>query len=72
MRQSMASIRQSHLPNAPTNAAATAHLLEKKKEFEAIAALEKAGAQFVKRIEELSEDFDVMADAGIGEQYQIL
>ena len=30
-------------------------------------ALEKAAAQLVKRMEGLSEDFDVTADAGIGE-----
>ena len=44
-----------------------AKLLEKKKEFESIQALEKASAQFLKRIEALGNDFDVMADAGTGE-----
>ncbi|KAF9819164.1 hypothetical protein IEO21_02335 [Rhodonia placenta] len=65
MRQSIAtSARQSQVPNPAANAAATARLLEKKKEYEMVAALDRASAQFVKRIEELSNDFDVMADAG--------
>ena len=66
MRASMAASRQSQLPGSVSNAAATAKLLEKKKEFEAVAALEKASAQFLKRIEELGDDIEVMADAGIG------
>lgn len=67
MRQSIAtSARQSQVPNPAANAAATARLLEKKKEYEMVAALDRASAQFVKRIEELSNDFDVMADAGTG------
>lgn len=66
MRASMAASRQSQLPGSVANAAAVAKLLEKKKEFEAVAALERASAQFLKRIEELGDDFDVMADAGIG------
>jgi len=59
----MATSRQSHLPNQASTAAA-ARLLEKKKEYEAVAALERASANFLKRIEELGDDFDVMADAG--------
>ena len=66
MRASMAASRQSQLPGSVANAAAAAKLLEKKKEFEAVAALERASAQFLKRIEDLGEDFDTMADAGIG------
>ena len=62
----MAASRQSQLPGSVANAAAAAKLLEKKKEFEAVAALERASAQFLKRIEELGDDFDVIADAGIG------
>ncbi|KAI1786312.1 hypothetical protein LXA43DRAFT_73721 [Ganoderma leucocontextum] len=65
MRASMAASRQSQLPGSVANAAAAAKLLEKKKEFEAVAALERASAQFLKRIEELGDDFDTMADAGI-------
>jgi len=41
-------------------------LLEKKKEYEAVAALERASALFVKRIEGLADDCEVMADAGQG------
>ncbi|KAG1748267.1 uncharacterized protein EDB91DRAFT_1244975 [Suillus paluster] len=37
---------------------------EKKKEFEAVAALERASALFLKRIEGLADDCEVMADAG--------
>ncbi|EIW63186.1 uncharacterized protein TRAVEDRAFT_69284 [Trametes versicolor FP-101664 SS1] len=65
MRASMAASRQSQAPGAIASAAATAKLLEKKKEYEAVAALERASAQFLKRIEDIGEDFDVIADAGI-------
>ncbi|EJF58188.1 hypothetical protein BD309DRAFT_932901 [Dichomitus squalens] len=65
MRASMAASRQSQLPGSVSSAAATLKLLEKKKEFEAVAALERASAQFLKRIEELGDDFEVMADAGM-------
>ncbi|KAI0717277.1 hypothetical protein C8T65DRAFT_717368 [Cerioporus squamosus] len=65
MRASVAPNRQSQLPGSVSSAAAAAKLLEKKKEFEAVTALERASAQFVKRMEELGDDFDVMADAGI-------
>ncbi|KAH9858544.1 hypothetical protein C2E23DRAFT_716740 [Lenzites betulinus] len=65
MRASMAASRQSQAPGAIASAAATAKLLEKKKEYEAVAALERASAQFYKRIEDIGDDFDVIADAGI-------
>ncbi|TFY65709.1 hypothetical protein EVG20_g5381 [Dentipellis fragilis] len=65
MRQSVASSRASYLPPQPPNAAATARLIEKKKEFEAVAALERASAMFLKRIEGLADDCDIMADAGV-------
>ncbi|KAI9068362.1 hypothetical protein FKP32DRAFT_1561764 [Trametes sanguinea] len=65
MRASMAASRQSQAPGAIASAAATAKLLEKKKEYEAVAALERASAQFLRRIEDLGEDFDVIADAGV-------
>ena len=67
MRQSMAPLRQSHVPGQPQNAAAIAKLAEKKKEFEAVAALERASAKFLKRVEDLGDDFEVMADAGTGQ-----
>ncbi|CAL1707848.1 unnamed protein product [Somion occarium] len=64
MRQSMASSRQSHAPPQAPSAPAQAKLLEKKKECEAVIALERASANFVRRIEALGDDFDVIADAG--------
>lgn len=66
MRASIAASRQSHLPGSVSNAAAATKLIEKKKEFEAVAALERASAQFLKRIEELGDDFEVISEAGIG------
>ncbi|KAG7449614.1 uncharacterized protein BT62DRAFT_928337 [Guyanagaster necrorhizus] len=60
-------MRQSVAPNrfSQTNsAAATAKLLEKKKEFDAVHALTRASALYLERIEGLSTDFDTMADAG--------
>ncbi|KAI0730766.1 hypothetical protein C8Q76DRAFT_669392 [Earliella scabrosa] len=65
MRASIAANRQSQLPRSVTSAAAAAKLLEKKKEYEAVAALERASAQFLARIEDLGDDFDVTADAGV-------
>jgi hypothetical protein len=66
MRQSRASHAASSINSQPPNPAALARLQEKKKEFEAVAALEKASATFMKRIEGLGDDCDVMADAGFG------
>ena len=66
MRQSVASSRSSHIPGQAPNAAATARLTEKKKEFEAVSAFDRASAMFLKRIEGLADDCDVMADAGMG------
>lgn len=73
MRQSsIASSRQSTLQNPALNAAAQARLLEKKKEYEAVAALERTSAQFVQRIDQLGDDFDVMADAGKGAPFPVV
>ena len=69
MRQSVAQSRISHaasLPSQANNMAAMSRLQEKKKEFEAVAALERASALFLKRIEGLADDCEVMADAGQG------
>lgn len=69
MRQSVAPNRASHAASSlhqPPNPAALARLQEKKKEFEAVNALEKASSTFVKRIEGLGDDCDVMAEAGTG------
>jgi hypothetical protein len=71
MRQSVAPTRVSHAASSinhqAPNLASITRLQEKKKEFEAVAALEKASAAFVKRIEGLGDDCDVMADAGLGQ-----
>jgi hypothetical protein len=68
MRQSVATNRVSHAASSQVNsAAAAAKLVEKKKEFEAVSALEKSSALFLRRIEGLGEDCDIMADAGESE-----
>lgn len=69
MRPSVATNRVSHAASLTSQAnsqAAAAKLLEKKKEFEAVSALEKASTLFLRRIEGLGEDCDIMADAGGG------
>jgi hypothetical protein len=69
MRPSLASNRTSYaagLASKAPNPAATLKLLEKKKEFDAVSALEKATALFLDRIEGLGEDCDIMADAAQG------
>lgn len=48
---------------------AAAKLLEKKKEYDAVCALERASALYLERIEGLGEDCDIMADAGQGELF---
>lgn len=73
MAHPKASLRASHITGgsqsqAPS-AAALSRLSEKKKEYDAVCALDRASAMFVKRIEGLSADCDVMADAGIGEKF---
>lgn len=61
-------VSHAHALAAQANNAASAHrLLEKKKEYEAVAALERASALFVKRIEALADDGQIIADAGQGE-----
>ncbi|OJA11915.1 hypothetical protein AZE42_06135 [Rhizopogon vesiculosus] len=67
MRQSVVPNRisqASSLSSHSNNAAALSRLQEKKKEFEAVTALERASSLFLKRIEGLAEDCEVMADAG--------
>ncbi|TFK44504.1 hypothetical protein BDQ12DRAFT_673117 [Crucibulum laeve] len=64
MRHSVAPNRASQGPVHVNSTAATAKLLEKKKEFDAVSALEKASSLYLKRIESLAEDCDIMADAG--------
>ncbi|KAF7969157.1 hypothetical protein HWV62_28204 [Athelia sp. TMB] len=68
MRQSVAPSRASHAASSlhqPPNAAALARLQEKMKEYEAVSALEKASALFVKRIDGLGDDCEDMAAAGV-------
>ena len=67
MRPSIAASRASHLPSAAPSAAAAAKLIEKKKEFDAVSALERASALYLERISALADDCVVMADAGEGE-----
>lgn len=72
MRQSVAPSRASHAAsslNQAPNPAALARLQEKMKEYEAVSALEKASALFVKRIEGLGDDCEDMAAAGAGKPY---
>ena len=64
MRQSVAPNRVSQTSNP--SPAAHARLLEKKKEFYAVSALEKASALYLERMEGLRDDCDIMANAGEG------
>ena len=66
-RQSVASARASHAASthAP-NPTSIARLIEKKKELEAVMALERSSALLLRRMEGLSEDCETMADAGLG------
>ncbi|KAI0291132.1 hypothetical protein BC826DRAFT_912598 [Russula brevipes] len=70
MRPSTASIRTSHAPGSqPPPSASTAllaqRLTDKKKEMEAVDALHCASALFLRRLEGLADDCEVMAEAGI-------
>lgn len=62
------SARASHAPGsqAPPSATLLARLADKKKEVEAVEALQRASSLFLRRLEGLAEDCEVMADAGIG------
>lgn len=65
-RQSVAANRPSHAAgaNQANSAAAAAKFIEKKKEFDAVSAFERASQLYLQRIEGLSEDCETMADAG--------
>ncbi|KAJ7188531.1 hypothetical protein C8R46DRAFT_1054976 [Mycena filopes] len=65
-RQSVQANRPSHAPalNPVNSAAAAAKFLEKKKEFDAVSALQRASALYLQRIEGLADDCETMADAG--------
>ncbi|KAF4621394.1 hypothetical protein D9613_000529 [Agrocybe pediades] len=67
MRHSVLPNRASHAPSsshAVSSAAATAKLIEKKKEYDAVAALERSSALYYERIAALGEDCEIMANAG--------
>ena len=69
-RQSVPSARASILKGSASSAqsaSAAARLLEQKKEYEALEILERLSQSFVRRIEQLCEDSEVMADAAVGE-----
>jgi hypothetical protein len=68
MRPSTTSIRASHAPGsqAPPSATLLARLADKKKEIEAVEALQRASDLFLRRLEGLADDCEAMADAGIG------
>jgi len=68
MRQSVAPGRASQPAGA--SHAATSKLLEKKKELDAVSALERASALYLERIDAISEDCAIMADAGQGHHQQ--
>ena len=63
MRQSVVPNRQSA---AISSAATLLKLREKKKEYDAVSAFERASALYLERIEALGEDCDIMARAGEG------
>ena len=68
-RQSVTSARASILKGSSSStqsSSAAARLLEQKKEYEALDILERLSQSFVRRIEQLCEDSEVMADAAVG------
>jgi len=67
MRPSTTSARASHAPGsqAPPNATLLARLADKKKEIEAVEALQRASTLFLRRLEGLADDCEAMAEAGI-------
>jgi hypothetical protein len=70
IRQSVAANRtvygSSTQASQSNNSLVLSRLLEKKKEIEAVSALEAASQLCISRLEALSKDFDVMADTGGG------
>ncbi|KAF8590945.1 hypothetical protein K439DRAFT_1328335 [Ramaria rubella] len=58
---SAASSRASHVGSAGLS---TARLVEKRKEYDAVMALDKVSAELVERLEALGEDCEIMANAG--------
>ena len=72
MRHSVAPNRISQAGGHSNSAAAHAKLLEKKKEYDAVSALERASALYLERIEALGDDCEVMAKAGEGQPYPLI
>ncbi|KAI6122498.1 hypothetical protein EDD16DRAFT_1691828 [Pisolithus croceorrhizus] len=60
MRHSVAPNRMSQTASQVTNAIAMNRLLEKKKEYDAVAALERVTGLFLSRIEGLADDCEVL------------
>ncbi|KAF5370694.1 hypothetical protein D9758_002134 [Tetrapyrgos nigripes] len=67
MRPSIIANRTSYAPgsNPQTNSAATqARLLEKKKEYDGVAALDRASTQYLERVTQIAEQCEIMSNAG--------
>jgi hypothetical protein len=58
--------RVSSLNFQPQSSNAVLKLQEKKKEYDAVVALERASRMYLERIEGLADDCDIMAIAGEG------
>lgn len=73
-RQSVAANRPSHAAglNPVNSAAAAAKFIEKKKEFDAVFALQRASALYLQRIEGLADDCETMADAGQSDSTRVI
>ena len=69
MRPSVASSLRSSIAAAPPSAETLAGLNQKKKEAEAVDALQRASALFLQRLEGLADDCEAMADAGAGARF---
>jgi len=63
IRHSVA-VNRTSAPGSSQATTAAAKLAEKKKEYDAVAALERITNQFVDRINGLTEDCEIMANAG--------
>ncbi|KJA27717.1 hypothetical protein HYPSUDRAFT_130784 [Hypholoma sublateritium FD-334 SS-4] len=64
MRHSLAPNRASQAGSYSNSSATTlAKLLEKKKEYEAVSALERSSSLYLERIEALGDECDIMANA---------
>lgn len=76
-KSSVYSARASHATNSSIAAQASsaqlnAKLLEKKKEYDALQALERSSEAYVRRMEAFDVDCNLMADSGKGEEYALM